>query len=247
MLAIPQLHCGDCFDVLNQIPAGSIDLVMTDPPFGVTDNHWDTAPPLDEFWVAMNRVASDEAVFAVCCQQPFTTELILSNRRNWRYELIWHKPRPTGFLSCRLRPLRAHEQIQIFCRRPAQSTYKPQMTPGKPYRIKRGLKGQSSNWGSYGAVDKISAGPRHPRSVLHFGCAPNNGDHPTQKPVEMGRWLTLSYSNAGDRVLDCFMGSGTFGVAAVEAGRAFIGIERDEKHFATAQRRINRAVDDRSQ
>lgn len=235
-----QLIRGDCLIAMATMAEKSIDLVAVDPPYGATDNHWDKPPPLEKWWEQIERVTTDEAVIAIFCQQPFTTQLIQSRRLIWRYELIWHKSRPTGFLWSRNRPLRAHEHIQVFCRRPLASVYHPQMTPGRPYKSKAGEHRQSTNWGRYRRVDRVSAGPRFPRSVLSFATV-SQGKHPTQKPEELLEWIIRSYSNPGHRVLDCYMGSGTTGVACAKLGRRFVGVERDLKYFELAARRIGEA------
>jgi site-specific DNA-methyltransferase (adenine-specific) len=235
-----KLHRADCMAVLASLPSQSIDLVAVDPPYGVTDNPWDSAPPLAAWWEQIERVIRPAAVVAVFCQQPFTTDLITSHRKAWRYELVWHKPRPTGFLWARRIPLRAHEHVQIFTRRLCQSTYNPQMTQGKPYRNRSSPSRLSTNWGEFVPIASSSDGRRYPRSVLSFAnvCG---GKHPTQKPLELMEWIVKTYSNAGDCVLDCYMGSGTTGVACVMHGRSFVGVERSPVYFRTAEARIQEA------
>jgi site-specific DNA-methyltransferase (adenine-specific) len=190
----------------------------------------------------VGRVLKPAGVVAMFSQQPFTTELIASNRKQWRYELIWHKPRPTGFLWVRRFPLRCHEHIQVFAPQLCRSTYNPQFTRGKPYELKTGGR-QSSNWGKFNPMPvRRSDGRRYPRSVIEFANS-NNFDgghrHPTQKPEDLMRWLVRTFSNAGDVILDCFMGSGTTGAAAIAEGRRFVGIEKNRRFFSIASKRIN--------
>lgn len=215
----------------------SVDAIITDPPYGVTDNAWDEAPELTTWWSEVHRILPPHGVAAVFCQQPFTTELINSNRRAWRYELVWHKPRPTGHLNAKLKPLRAHEHIQLFCRRPAESVYNPQMGVGKPYRTKRHA--ASSN---YRAQTKetltINKGQRYPRSVLEFTNPLHKGGHPTQKPLALIEWLVLTYTRPGQLVCDPYFGSGTTAEACAKHGRRFIGFERETRYFDMAAKRL---------
>lgn len=231
------LHQGDCLALLPSLGSATVDAVITDPPYGVTDNAWDRAPPLVEWWQQIRRVMTTPAVAAVFCQQPFTTNLIVSNRHEWRYELVWHKPRPTGFLQSKLRPLRCHEHVQIFCRRPMQATYNPQMGTGKPYRMKR--RTPSTNYRARCAETVTeSSGQRYPRSVLQFTNPLHKGGHPTQKPLALLEWLVLTYTRPGDLVCDPYFGSGTTAAACLKHGRRFVGFERDERYFEMAVQRL---------
>jgi len=239
-----KLYRGDCLDIMPRLPAGIFDAVITDPPFGCTANAWDRPIPVPVWWYFMDRLRKLEAIIAVCCQQTFTTELISANRPEWRYELIWHKTAPTGFLNVRKRPLRSHEHVQIFAKKFTGSVYNPQMTEGKPYTARQ--TGVSSNWGltrRQGIVTH-SDGRRHPRSVLQFANRRAKGQHPTQKPVDLMAWLVQTYSDSGHIVADIFMGHGTTGVACVQHDRRFVGIEKDRKYFRAAVRRIKKVSAD---
>lgn len=233
---------GDCCELLPLLAGSLIDCVVTDPPYGCTDNAWDRAPDLDPWWSMVRAATKPEAVSAVFCQQPFTTSLICSNRRHWRYELVWHKPRPTGFLNAKLRPLRCHEHIQVFSAKPTAATYNPQMGKGKPYRNCR--RTASSNYGRMKpSTVSESHGTRYPRSVLmDFPNSAQKGGHPTQKPLSLIEWLVRTYSNAGDVVLDPYMGSGTTAEACLRSGRRFIGIEQEERYFTMAIARLTQAA-----
>ena len=229
-----KLYRGDCLDIMPQLPAGIFDAVITDPPFGCTNIAWDRPIPVPVWWYFLDRLRKPEAVTAVCCQQRFTTDLINANPKEYRYELIWRKTAPTGFLDARYRPLRSHEHIQIFARK---------MTEGKPYTARQNS--VSTNWRLSGTHKKSSRsdGKRHPRSVLQFANRRAKGQHPTQKPVEMMAWLVQTYSHSGHIVGDLFMGHGTAGVACVQHGRRFVGIEKDRKYFRAAVKRIKNELE----
>ena len=235
---------GDCFQLLPQIESQSVDAVITDPPYGMTDLFWDTKIDLNRFWQEIERVCRDTAVIVIFSQQPFTTDLINSNRQWFRYEIIWHKPMAAGWLSAKRRPLRAHENILVFAKRFKGSVYNPQMEAGhKPYVSQHtgpvALYGRQRNWPS---VARSMGGERYPRSVLRFANSgytrANPRLHPTQKPLTLMQWLVQSYTNPGDLVLDPFMGSGSTGAACLKMGRRFIGIELEAAYFSQAQARL---------
>ena len=230
-----ELYRGDCCDIMRTLPPASVDAVITDPPYGTTDLSWDKPIDLDRFWIEVNRVAKETAVVVAFCAQPFTTRLINSNPKCFRYELVWEKARAVGFLDANKRPLRAHETLLIFVRKCKGSTYNAQKTPGKPY-ISKGC-GVAQHYRNKKKIASVNLGDRHPRSVLRF-THDKRSLHPTQKPLELMRWIVASYTNAGDMVLDPYMGSGSTGEACQLLGRRFIGMERDEKHFATASARL---------
>lgn len=235
------LHLGSAFDILPEITDGSIDAVISDPPYGTTNLSWDHAIDLERFWLETNRVCRPEAVVVLFGCQPFTTALINSNRSQFRYELIWVKSRPVGFLSANRRPLRSHENILVFCRKPNSSTYNPQKVPGKPYRVTRPNASRGGKHYNTPALPVTinESGDRHPWSVLHHKHpAGRECLHPTQKPLDLMRFLVRSYSNPGDLVLDPFMGSGSTGHAALEQGRRFVGMESDQGYYDAAAARL---------
>lgn len=231
------LYHGDCFDILPSIAC--VDAVISDPPYGCTDNQWDAKPlAVERFWHTVKAIAKKDAVFALLANMRFAVELISANHKMFRYDLIWHKNRAVGFLDANKRPLRAHELILIFCRK--LPLYHPQKTPGKPYFTK--AQGTVSNYSC--RTSRIFAnnptGERCPQSVLDFSVDTPNASsfHPTQKPVALMEWLVKTYTNPGDIVLDPFMGSGSTGIACLRNGRRFIGIEREEKYFEVACQRL---------
>lgn len=210
-------------------------MVLTDLPYGTTSNQWDSVIPMDELWAAWKRVCKPGAPIVLFTQQPFTTVVAASNLGQLKTELIWEKPQGTNFLNAKKYPMKVHENILVFCDR--TPPYNPQKTTGaKPYVT--GKNRGSSNYRPMQEMRTVNTdGSRYPRSVLRFTS--EKGQHPTQKPVGLCEWLIRTYSNEGDTVLDCTMGSGSTGVAAINAGRSFIGIERDAGYFAIGKGRID--------
>lgn len=240
------LHHGDCFEVLLEalrsgtLPPGSVDAIITDPPYGTTNLPWDEAINWPFFWQQARRLLSPSGIVILFSAQPVATDFILSNRAWFRYELIWEKNRATGFLNANKRPLTAHENILIFAPRPRQAPYNPQKTPGVPYK---GGSGRSSAHYSDTPKQTLGSadGSRYPRSVLHFD-SDRSGSHPSQKPLPLLEWLVQTYTQPGQLVLDPFMGAGTTGVAAFSHGRRFVGIEQEGKYFEVAYWRLGAAV-----
>lgn len=232
------LLAGDCLTQLADLQSGSVDLVLTDLPYGTTACAWDSIISLDALWVELRRVAKPSANFVFTAQQPFTWALAASNPSWFRYELIWEKPNGTNPFQAKRMPMKRHENVLVFYR--TAGTYNPQMSAGRPYKWSAKRSGSEAGGmarGKDAAID--NRGTRYPTSVLRF--QQERGLHPTQKPVALMEWLVRTYSNPGETVLDCCMGSGTTGVAAIRAGREFIGIELLRKYFDVAQSRIEAA------
>jgi len=233
-----KLMQGDCLGLMNQIPDQSVDMILCDLPYGTTQNKWDSVLPLDKLWAEYRRVCKGAIVLTA--QAPFDKVLGVSNLPMLKYEWIWRKEAGTGFLNAKKAPLKNHENVLVFYDKPP--TYNPQMRTGfKPYRQKKG--GGTDNYGA-DSVDVVvteSNGERYPLTVLDF---PRDKDklHPTQKPVALMEYLVLTYTDGGDTVLDNTMGSGTTGVACMNTGRKFIGMEQDVKYFEIAQKRIHDAA-----
>lgn len=232
-----ELHLGDCLEVMKSIPASSVDLILCDLPYGTTRNKWDSVIDLSSLWHEYKRVCHGAIVLTA--QAPFDKVLGASNLPMLRYEWIWRKEAGTGFLNAKRAPLKDHENVLVFYGTPP--TYNPQMRTGlKPYKCKQGHVGTN-----YGAVrpENISEsnGERYPVTVLEF---PRDKAklHPTQKPAALMEYLIKTYTNEGDMVLDNCMGSGTTGVACMNTGRRFIGIEMDEGYFNIAKERIESAI-----
>ena len=247
------LFQGDCLEVLPRLAAGSVDLVLCDLPYGTTQNRWDSVIDLERLWAEYRRVLKPDGVVVLTSQGVFTARLILSNEAWFKYKIVWEKSKPTNFLNAKKQPLRKHEDICVFYAKPP--TYNPQMRAGTPYD--KGVRKDqlSGSYGDFMPAHVRSDGQRYPSDVVYFKTAESEPErsvwHPTQKPVELGRYLVRTYSNPGDVVLDNAFGSGSFLVAAALEKRRFIGIERNEEthlfkgeridYVALAQARLARA------
>jgi site-specific DNA-methyltransferase (adenine-specific) len=231
------LHQGDCLALLADIPTASVDLILCDLPYGTTRCAWDAVIPFEPLWAQYNRVAKVNAAMIFTASQPFTTALIASNLKAFRYSLVWEKAAATGFLNAKRQPLRAHEDIAVFYRR--SPTFHPQFSDG-PMKVVKGAGSASSVYGKQSTpVRDYASDRRYPRSVLKF--TRERGFHPTQKPVALMEYMIETYTDPGEVVLDSCMGSGTTGVAAKRLGRSFIGMELDAGYFEIAKSRIEAA------
>ena len=235
---------GDCFKVLPELDIHA-DAVVTDPPYGVTDCSWDKPISLDQFWEMIESRTKPTANFVLFGCGKFTVDLVNSKRKWYRYDLVWAKNNKVGFLNSSLMPLRNHETILVFGRPGYQrdAIYNPQKTNGGRLGSKT-VNHRSSIYRDKGEFVHTSDGLLHPSSVLHFKSEKDKGLHPTIKPVALMEWLVQTYTNEGNTVLDCFMGSGSTGVACVMHNRQFIGIERDKKYFDVACERIRKAYEE---
>jgi site-specific DNA-methyltransferase (adenine-specific) len=233
------LILGDCLVEMNKIQDNEVDLVLCDLPYQMVNLSWDSMIPLEPLWEQYNRIAKENAAMVFTASQPFTTILISSNLKNFRYEWIWEKPQGTNPMAAKIMPLKAHENILVFYRK--SPTYNPQMWRDKPYT---GFKSSTKTIGeAYGNIKSQHRdnpeGSRYPKTILQF--RQEKGYHPTQKPVPLMEYLIKTYSNEDDVVLDNTMGSGTTGVAAIQCGRKFIGIESDKNYYDIAMKRIRQA------
>lgn len=235
-----KLHNGDCLELMKDIPDKSIDMILCDLPYETTQNKWDTIIPYDKLWEQYNRVIKDNGCIALFCDGMFMAELMMSNKKMWKYNLVWDKVLTSGFLNANRMPLRGHEEIAIFYKK--QPTYNPQKTKGRPNHSKGTPKEcQNNNYGEYDFVDntKELGDMKHPKSIITVQKPhPSKMIHPTQKPVELLEWLINTYTNENDLVLDNCMGSGSTGVACLNTNRNFIGMEKDETYFKLAEQRI---------
>lgn len=232
-----QLLCGDCLNLMKDIPDNSIDMILCDLPYGTTRCKWDSIIPFDELWGGYKRVIKDNGAIVLFGAEPFTSFLITSNPKMFRYDLIWVKPQGTDFLNANRKPLRRHENICVFYKK--QPKYNKQMRPGKSGWRNRS-KTKTECYANVPAVPWYSDGPRNPTTILEFGV--ERGYHTSQKPVPLLEWLIKTYTDEGEVVLDNCMGSGSTGVACVNTNRKFIGIELNQEYFDVASKRINEAL-----
>lgn len=226
---------GDCLEVMATLPDQCIDLVLVDLPYGTTQNRWDAVIPFDDMWAQYLRIAKPDCAFVFFAAQPFTSALVMSQPKLFKYDWTWRKPKGTGHLNAKKQPMRDKEDILVFTQ--GKPVYNPQMTDGTPYKAKGG-KHTDQTYGIYGTEREDNAGKRYPKQVLEFGIVERNKKHGTQKPVDLMAYLVRTYSNAGDLILDNTMGSGSTGVAALLEGRRFLGIEKNSEFFNTCQERI---------
>lgn len=230
-----KLILGDCYERLKEIPDGSVNLVLTDPPFGVTRNEWDKEIDLPTLWTEMERIIAPNATVMIFAMGRFLGRVICSNEKRFAYNLVWVYGHGSDFMSANRKPLTRHQEICVF-RWPGAVYNRTANVWAKPYRQKR-LPIKSACYGEFGlAVSESKDGARCPTTVLEY--TRESHAHPTQKPVPLLEWMIKSYSNPGDTVLDPFMGSGSTGVAAVRTGRAFIGIELNPGYYRIAEERI---------
>jgi len=273
MLYLPQINLlqGDCLVEMNKIADGSVDLILCDLPYGTTDRKgveskgnnrllsWDTVIPLDKLWDQYRRILKPLGAVVLTADQPFTSQLILSNLEWFKYEWIWKKKKTTGFLLANYRPMKCTEDVVVFSsggaaaasRNGGNMTYNPQGLIEKNVKKKNNAKRLGKflhNPEHMGAGNKLlhetdyeQKYTNYPSEIIEFGLD-QNVVHPTQKPVELMKYLIRTYSNPREVVLDNCMGSGTTGVAAVQTGRSFIGIEMDQQYYEIAKKRIEDAV-----
>ena len=236
----PELHNGDCLDILPTLPDQSVDAIITDPPYGTTACKWDSIIPLEPMWEQLKRIIKPKGAIVLMASQPFTTTLISSNIGMFKYDWVWRKSRCTGFLQSKFMPMKQHESALVFCV-DGKANYYPQKTTGHtPTNPAKGY-GHSPTFGA--SKERNYAGgdtSRYPVTVQDFKS--ERGLHPTQKPVALMEYLIKTYTQEGETVLDFTMGSGTTGVACQNTGRSFVGIERDEKYFEISKERIQQAV-----
>ena len=249
------LRHGDCLEIMKSIPDGSIDAIITDPPYGTTACKWDSVIPFEPMWEELKRIIKSNGAIVLFGSQPFTSSLIMSNPKMFRYELIWHKTTSGGFASAKYAPMKFHENVLVFSKN--KTKYNPQFIEyadsvkkrfnegEKVNRIKQSVNSTNTihNGMSYeGEQPILLSRGKYPESILKFKSVPNcNGIrlHPTQKPLELKEYLIKTYTDKNDIVLDFTMGSGTTGVACKNLNRNFIGIELDEGYFNIAKERIN--------
>ena len=229
-----ELHLGDCLEILPALESESVDAIITDPPYGSTACRWDVVIPLKLMWRELKRIVGPNNAIVLFSSQPFTSVLVTSNIKQFRCEWIWHKSVGGGFLNANRYPLKRHENILVFGKK--MPIYNPQFTDGEPYERTRAAAGETTFDQTVAGWVTKSEGQRYPTTVQYVSS--ETGLHPTQKPVALMTYLVKTYTNPGDTILDFTMGSGTTGVACVQTGRNFIGIEIDPEYYRIAQERI---------
>ena len=234
------LYNGDCLELMKGVPSGSIDLILTDPPYGTTNCRWDTIITFEPMWEQLKRIIKQNGAICLFGSEPFSSDLRMSNIKDFKYDWYWQKTTPTGFLNAKKQPLRNIETISVFYAK--QPTYNPQKTYGHKRKVslakhkqncKKAEEYNGYNLASYDSTE------RYPTQTLQFKTdRQKSALHPTQKPVALLEYLIRTYTNEGETVLDFTMGSGSTGVACVNTNRNFIGIELDEGYFQIAKQRI---------
>ncbi len=233
---------GDCLKIMPQFPDKSIDMILCDLPYGTTQNKWDSVIPLDILWKEYERIIKDNGVIALTSQGVFTAQLIMSNTKLFKYKLTWIKSKATNFLNAKKQPLRKYEDICIFYRNHNyQPTYNPQMSVGIPYNKGYRKNQLTGSYGDFSSAEVKSDGLRYPNDIIYFKTAESEGEvfHPTQKPIDLGRYLIKTYTNSGDLVLDNTSGSGSFLVACALESRKFIGIELNKETILHKHKKVN--------
>lgn len=247
------LMMGDCLECMKEIPDGSVDMVLTDPPYGTTACKWDSVLPFEPMWAQIKRVVKKNGAVVMTASQPFTSALVMSNAENFAHSWVWNKRFAANFVQAKRQPLKDHEDVLVFGTHGKQPYYVPQMVrrdepikkggnkPSKAIPIR-----QTEAAAQFGAEEK-TYDTKHPTTATSLAFSSRDGErglHPTQKPVALMDYLIRTYTNEGEVVLDFTMGSGTTGVAAMNTGRKFIGIELDEGYFDIACDRIEKAMAD---
>lgn len=237
------LRKGDCLELMKDIPNGSVDMVLCDLPYGMTQNEKDVRLPFSPLWKEYNRVTKENAAILLFGQGGFYVDLVNSNRKLFRYDLVWDKKLTTGFLNAKRMPLRQHEQIAVFYKK--LPTFNPQFSCGKPLHSRghsyMGKTLVNENYGEFRPMpdERRGSTQKYPTSILRYPKPhPSVAKHQTEKPIDLLEWLIRTYTNPNDVVLDNCMGSGATGVACVHTGRSFIGMELDAGYFNVSKKRI---------
>ena len=247
-----ELYKGECLEVMKDISTGSIDAIITDPPYGTTACKWDSVIDFDLMWEQLNRIIKPNGAIVLFGSEPFSSALRMSNFQNWKYDWIWHKNQPSGQFNASKMPMKAYETISVFYKE--QPTYNPQMVQRTEKELKRlshkSVEGVSTDT-IYGDINRKSLNryeniTKYPTNVINdikcvFNRSGEKVKHPTQKPILLMEYLINTYTNEKETVLDFTMGSGSTGVACVNTNRNFIGIEMDSKYFEIAEQRIKEA------
>ena len=232
------LRCGDCLEIMKDIPDKSIDMILCDLPYGTTACKWDIIIPFEELWAQYNRIIKDNGAIALFCCQPFTSVLVNSNLKGYKHHWIWLKNRGTGFQVAKYRPMMKTEDIIVFTKKGEKINYYPQMIKlDKPYFSRNASSSNGTNPLAHFNSGGKMVDSKYPTNVLDFSKVAKPL-HPTQKPVALLEYLIKTYTNEGETVLDNCMGSGSTGIACINTNRNFIGYELDEHYFQIAKERL---------
>ena len=231
---------GDCLVEMQNIPDDSVDLILTDPPYGTTACKWDSVIPFKPMWKQLNRIIKSNGAIVLFGSEPFSSALRMSNIKNYKYDWVWEKQQGTGHLNAKKQPLRKTENISVFYKK--QCLYNPQMVGSETRVVKRnGKKSKNENYSEHIEIPESTYVGRYPTNIINEKT-PKTGIHPTQKPIALMEYLIKTYTNEGESVLDFTMGSGSTGVACKNLNRDFIGIELDETYFNIAKNRIENHI-----
>ena len=231
------LRQGDCLEVMKTIEDNSIDSIICDLPYGTTRNKWDVIIPFELLWEQYKRVLKPKGSVILFGSQPFTTDLICSNRQWFKYEMTWDKGRGSGHLNAKIMPLRKHDNIIVFGK--GKITYNPQMTEGKAYTRTSNSESCRGNYNKHKDSTIVNDGYRYPTTIMYYPIGrQQDKTHPTEKPIGLLEILVKQYTNEGETVLDNTMGSGTTALACLNTERNFIGIELEEKYYQVAKKRV---------
>tara|TARA_R110000796_G_scaffold144518_1_gene261244 strand:+ start:34 stop:816 length:783 start_codon:yes stop_codon:yes gene_type:complete len=237
-----KIYLGDCLELMpKHVEDKSIDMIFCDLPYGTTQNKWDSVIDLEKLWTEYKRVIKDNGAIVLFAAQPFTSALIMSNPKMFKYDWIWQKPKGTGHLNAKKQPMRDKEDVLVFYKK--QCTYNPQMTEGTPYKDKAGKDHTKStsmtgSYGNYTNYREVNKGVRYPKQVQKFGVVERGTLHPTEKPLEIVEYMIKTYTNEGDLILDNTCGSGTTGLGAKNLNRDYIMMEQDPKYYEIACKRV---------
>jgi len=248
-MEVKLLH-GDCLELMQDIPDGSIDMILCDLPYGTTACKWDSVIPIEPLWKQYKRVLKDNGAIVLTAIEPFASMLRANDLKGYKHEWIWNKEIAGNFIQAKNHPLRVHENVLVFSN--GKVNYYPIMTDADPKNVRPlGVKKQKTDFmgkvsaGEFKAAKNYNSKKRYPKTILTYNarakeCNNVNRVHPTQKPVALFEYLIKTYTNEGETVLDNCMGSGSTGVACVNTNRNFIGIELDDKYFEIAKERIEK-------
>jgi site-specific DNA-methyltransferase (adenine-specific) len=240
-LDINKIYQGDCLDVMQDIDDKSIDMILCDLPYGTTACKWDNVIPFEPLWEQYKGIIKDNGAIVLTASQPFTSILVTSNLKMFKYEWIWEKSHPTGLFSAKYQPMKYHENICVFAN--GKTIYNPQLWRGEKNHRRNTKSHKTSHYGETVFTEDTLNGIKYPKSIQKFISENNNGKlHPTQKPVALFEYLIKTYTNENDLVLDNCIGSGTTAIACMQTNRNFIGIELEPKYCEIANKRIKEFI-----